>query len=584
MSTDNKLLEHLVSVFGEQQAHFVQKRIMEMIAEFQKETLPGNADDQSVAISEKDVILITYGDFVKQNGQTPLHTLAEFLDSYLKKQVSIVHILPFFPYSSDDGFSVINYRAVNPALGSWDDVSFLASNYRLMFDAVVNHISSKSEWFTGFINGDDRYQDYFITDADNWDLSNVVRPRTSNLLTTVETSVGPQKVWTTFSADQIDLNFANPTVFLEIINLLLFYVRKGASVIRLDAIAYLWKESGTTCIHLPQTHRLIKVMRMVLEMVDPYMILITETNVPHIENISYFGNINPETGVGDEAHMVYQFSLAPLVLHTLITGNTDRINQWVENLEPTGIFMNFIASHDGIGMMPAIGLISDDDIQRIIDQVKAHQGLVSYKSNPDGSKTVYELNTTLYDALNNPNKLNPPMDIARFIASQIIMLSLAGVPGIYFHSLLGSRNAHDFYQETGRERSINRKGFQYNSLVGTLSNPENVHSQIFKQYVRLLDIRTSEPAFHPEGPQKVLRVAGEVFALERHSPDEDSKVLVIVNVTEDPFTTNVDLSNTDLQNHTRFMDLISGKEIFGKENRLEIALNPYQALWLKVID
>jgi len=453
-----------------------------------------------------------------------------------------------------------------------------------MFDAVVNHISSKSEWFTGFINGDDRYQDYFITDADNWDLSNVVRPRTSNLLTTVETSVGPQKVWTTFSADQIDLNFANPTVFLEIINLLLFYVRKGASVIRLDAIAYLWKESGTTCIHLPQTHRLIKVMRMVLEMVDPYMILITETNVPHIENISYFGNINPETGVGDEAHMVYQFSLAPLVLHTLITGNTDRINQWVENLEPTGIFMNFIASHDGIGMMPAIGLISDDDIQRIIDQVKAHQGLVSYKSNPDGSKTVYELNTTLYDALNNPNKLNPPMDIARFIASQIIMLSLAGVPGIYFHSLLGSRNAHDFYQETGRERSINRKGFQYNSLVGTLSNPENVHSQIFKQYVRLLDIRTSEPAFHPEGPQKVLRVAGEVFALERHSPDEDSKVLVIVNVTEDPFTTNVDLSNTDLQNHTRFMDLISGKEIFGKENRLEIALNPYQALWLKVID
>jgi sucrose phosphorylase len=581
---ETKLLEHLIFVYGEFRAQAVHDRIMEAISQFTQETLHIQDFDDPADISEKDVILITYGGFIKQEGQSPLQTLTVFLDKHLKDQISIVHILPFYPYSSDDGFSVIDYRLVNQDLGSWADIRGLSQNYRLMFDAVINHISRESDWFKAFIEGDDQYEDYFITGAESWDLSNVMRPRTSNLLTEVETANGPRKVWTTFSGDQIDLNYANPEVFLEIVELLLFYVRQGASVIRLDAIAYLWKESGTSCIHLPQTHRLIKILRLVFDLVAPHVILITETNVPHEENISYFGDIDEATGVGDEAHMVYQFPLAPLVLHTLISGRTNDINEWIEALEPTGVFMNFIASHDGIGMMPAIGLIDEKDVETMIAQVKAHGGLVSYKSNSDGSDAVYELNTTVYDALNNPNQPDPPMDIARFIASQVMMISLAGVPGIYFHSLLGSRNAHDYYQQTGRARSINRKGFHFDELETMLSDPKNIHSQVFEQFKRLLDIRTSESAFHPQGGQRVIRVSDRIFALERSSLDHVSKVLVLLNVTKDNCDISVDLSDTGLPEAHRFIDLIGNYEIAGHSERLEITLKPYQAMWLKAMD
>ena len=575
------LLEHLTFVYGEHDAQMAHERIMELVSRFRDKKAKAPGNDPNYAISEKDVILITYGDFVRSDDNTPLQTLAEFLRKNLEEKISIVHVLPFYPYSSDDGFSVIDYRLVNPELGSWEDIHALSNDYKLMFDAVINHISQESLWFKGFVDGDARYDNYFITEADTWDLSKVVRPRTSKLLTEVETVNGKKKVWTTFSADQVDLNYQNPKVFIEIIDLLLFYILQGASVIRLDAIAYLWKESGTTCIHLPQTHHLIKAMRLVVDMVAPEVILITETNVPHEENIRYFGEIDEATGETDQAHMVYQFPLAPLVLHTFMVGSTDQINAWIEGFETSGLFMNFIASHDGIGIMPAIGLIDEQEVDSIVTQVKAHGGLVSYKSNPDGSERVYELNTTLYDALNDPKTPDPRLDIPRYIASQVIMISLAGVPGIYFHSLFGSRNAHDHYKKTGRMRSINRKGFRIEALEGILTDPTNIHCQVFNQYQRILQIRKEEPAFHPRGRQNILRLSDDVFALERESLDSSSRVLVLVNVTEKNISLEVDLDEMQMNKGRKFVDLMSGKEYPWEQRLLKIALEPYQSVWLK---
>ena len=160
--------------------------------------------------------------------------------------VDDIHLLPFYPYSSDDGFSVIDYKQVNPALGTWDDVARVGQNFHLMFDGVINHISAQSAWFKAFLQDDPKYRDYFIVVEGEPDLSQVVRPRTLPLLTEFTTPSGAKKVWTTFSADQIDLNYANPEVLLDIIDVLLFYVAHGAELIRLDAIAYLWKEIGTT--------------------------------------------------------------------------------------------------------------------------------------------------------------------------------------------------------------------------------------------------------------------------------------------------------------------------------------------------
>ena len=530
--------------------------------------------------SAEDVILIAYGDIIQDPEKPDLQALGDFLNLRLDQEINTLHLLPFFPYSSDDGFSIIDYRSIDPKLGDWCDFRALAGDRKMMVDAVINHISRESDWFQKFLNGDPDYQDYFIQVDPTWDLSKVTRPRTSPLLTEVETRAGPKKVWTTFSADQIDLNYANPEVLLEILDVLLFYLRQGATIIRLDAIAYLWKESGTPCIHLPQTHQIVKLLRLVLEEANPQVVLITETNVPHLENISYFGEFDPETGETDEAHMVYQFPLAPLVLHTLMSGNARRLSEWVGGLEPTGIFFNFIASHDGIGVLPAKGILTADELQKVIDQVHRHGGLLSHRSNPDGSKTVYELNTTLYDALNDPD-VPDGNDLRRYLASQVILLSLAGVPGIYYHSLFGSGNALDIVRETGRARSTNRKKFTPAELEAFLDDPENIHGQIFHEMQHLLAVRSHEPVFNPYAGQEVLQLDERLFGLKRTALDGASTVLSLINVSAETFDFDLDAALFGDGGKDGMWDLISGEEFVVADGKISARFTPYRYFWVK---
>jgi len=615
MTPQERIRRHLAFLYGEDAAQTTWEQVSALLEAF-RQSAAGRAyrreaSPSSCSLSERDAILITYGDTFRQAGEPPLKTLGTFLTRQLGDAVSSVHILPFYPYSSDDGFSVIDYRAVDPALGSWADIAALTgtppgSRYKLMFDAVINHVSRQSDWFQRYRRGEAPYQAYFITAEDGWDLSRVVRPRTLPLLTGVETASGPRRVWTTFSADQIDLNYANPQVLMEIISLLLFYVEQGAALIRLDAIAYLWKQAGTACIHLPQTHTVIKVLRDVLDLAAPHVLLISETNVPHDENIRYFGELNPETGCTDEAQLVYQFPLAPLVLHTFRTGDAGALSAWLDGLDQPGTYLNFIASHDGIGLTPAAGLLSPGEIAHLAGETLAHGGQVSYRTNPDGSLSPYELNITLYDALNDPARPDPALDTQRFLASQAIMLSLAGVPGIYVHSLFGSRNCLSCAEETGRARSINREKLDYPALVRRLGGPdggdgplvdpsEELHGRdpearrqagIFAAYRRLLRIRSNQPAFHPSGPQQVLPAGGKgVLALQRTSPDGEQSMVCLVNVTPQPQSAAIQPDSIrpgGLDTNARdWKDILTGKTYRPAAGILEAALRPYQFCWLK---
>jgi glucosylglycerate phosphorylase len=570
MGNEQSILGHLGFLYGQIVGRAASKKVATLLAEFSKRNSHPAASAASPAdrLTESDAFLITYGDQVSEPGKAPLHTLAEFLRAHLADTIGGVHLLPHFPYSSDDGFSVIDYWKVDPNLGTWEDVARIGEQFRLMFDGVINHISSQSDWFRSFLRGEKPYTDYFICEDPKCDLSMVTRPRTSPLLTRVDTAAGKKHVWTTFSDDQIDLNFKNPDVLLKIIELFLFYAEQGAEVIRMDAIAYLWKQPGTTCIHLPQTHRIVKLFRSVFDEVAPGVMLITETNVPHPDNISYFGNGT------DEAQMVYNFALPPLVLHTFLAGNSRRLSDWAAALttaSPATTFFNFIASHDGIGVMPARGLLNDAELKNLVDAVQAHCGKVSFKSNPDGSESPYELNVTLYDALNDPGNRDDERDISRFLASQVIMLSLAGVPGIYVHSLFGSRNCHTCVEKTGRARSINREKFQRSTLEAELADPHTLKHRIFTCMKRLLQIRRSQPDFHPNAAQRVLTVGDGVFALAR-----GDRLFTVVNVT--PQTQDVVLNVSDAG---MWRDLIGGREFSTDDGKLSMRAEPYQSLWLK---
>jgi sucrose phosphorylase len=546
-------------------------------------------------LTERDAIVITYGDQISEPLRPPLRTLAAFLDRHLQGTISGVHILPCFPYSSDDGFSVIDYGQVDPALGDWDDVRALGEHYRLMFDFVANHVSQHSTWFQGFLKGEAPYRDYFITVDPGADLSQVVRPRALPLLTPVETPEGLRHVWTTFSTDQIDLNYANPQVLLEMTDVLLHYVAHDAEIIRLDAIAYLWKTIGTSCIHLPQAHAVVKLWRAVLDAVAPGVLLITETNVPHADNISYFGEPLPETGSTDEAQLVYNFSLAPLTLHALKEGDASHLSRWAATLKPpskAATFFNFIASHDGIGVLPARGILDEAEVQGLVDRTLAHGGQVSYKANPDGSASVYELNITLYDFLNDPAAPQIETDVRRFLASQAILLALAGVPGIYVHSLFGSRNCHRCYAETGRARSLNREKFDFAGLEALLADPHGHAGRVFDGYRTLLRVRQGERAFHPMGGQEVPDLGPAIMAVLRFPPDEGGPagaraggpvgrpVLCLVNVAHDSQTVHLDGSPLAALPGETLVDLVGGGTYPKGDGATEITLSGYQVMWL----
>jgi sucrose phosphorylase len=470
--------------------------------------------------------------------------------------VSGLHILPFFPYTSDDGFSVSDYYRVNPALGDWPDIEKLRHGFRLMFDAVFNHASAQGEWFQGYLHNVEAYRDFFITVEGDADLSQVVRPRALPLLTTFPAVDGPRRVWTTFSADQVDLNYANPRVLLQMLDVLLFYVEKGAGLIRLDAIAFLWKQIGTTCIHLPQTHAIVQLMRAVLDEVAPQVQLVTETNVPHNDNVSYFGDGTNEAG------MVYNFALPPLVLHTLRTGDARALSGWAADLSlPSNrvTFFNFLASHDGIGLNPARGILTAAQIDALVADALSHGGRVSYKQNPDGSQSPYELNINYFDALSDPKGgEDERLQVRRFLAAHAILLALQGVPGIYFHSLFGSRGWAEGVRLSGHNRAVNRQKLTLEEWNAEMADPDGRRRQVFDGLSGMLRVRATQQAFGPYAGQAVLDAGQEIFALRR------GRVSCLVNVTPRA----VEIPRT----------LSRGQDLLG--NTVQDALEPYGIRWL----
>jgi glycosidase len=474
-------------------------------------------------LSEKDAFVITYADTIYRKGEKPLHTLHRFLKKHVKDRITGIHLLPFFPSSSDAGYAVIDYKKVDPALGSWEDIGNISKDYRLIVDLVLNHVSSQSVWFKAFLKGDTRYRDYFIWSHKRIKMPKVFRPRETPLFTEFATPRGKKYLWTTFGPDQIDLNYKTPEVLLRMIDVLLFYLSKGAEVIRLDAVGYVWKEPHTSCINLSKTHQIVRLLRSVLEYVAPYALILTEANFPYKENIAYFGE-------GHEANMVYKFSLPPLVMDAFARKDTSYLRAITERTREDLLFFDFLASHDGIGLMSAKDILKKEDFENLLRVTKAHGGLISYKAT-DGSEAPYELNISYFDAINDPNEPDDSLAVKRFMASQAIMLALKGIPGIYMHSLLGSRNDHEGVKETGIKRMINREKLSEERVDAALSDVHSRRNQVFQGFLHLLKAREGIRAFHPSSVRKLIDCDKRLLAIERRYADET--VWVVINVSGD---------------------------------------------------
>jgi glycosidase len=533
--------------------------------------------------TEEDVILITYGDLIKGEDSSPLATLSKFSGKRLSPVINTLHILPFFPYSSDRGFSIIDFETVDPQLGTWADIEDLEGRFQLMFDGVINHVSSKSRWFQEFLNGDRYYGKFFISYEDPDSLTTaqrqvIFRPRTSDILTPFNTINGTRYVWTTFSRDQIDLNYHNPEVLLRVIEILLVYVRHGADIIRLDAITYIWAEPGTPCVHLQQTHAIVKLFRDVLDAVAPSVALITETNVPHKENISYFGN-----GY-DEAQMVYNFALPPLVLHAFYTQNASYLTAWARELEPPSketTFFNFLDSHDGVGLMAIKNILPPEEIDLIVKTALRHGGYISYKSIEGGKQEPYEINITWFSALNRDDTdEDDAFQVQRFVASRAVALALKGVPGVYLHSLFGSRNDVEAVLATDSKRAINRTMLDASAIEEALEDPFSQIALIQRKHGRLGRARTTSRAFHPSGGQKVFDLSPQIFCVLRTSPEGDLHTLCLINVSNAVAEIELPLDQIGLKPGI-YTEKINDAEMELKGPHPVLHLEPYDVLFLE---
>ena len=523
--------------------------------------------------SERDNYVITYGSTIVDGEHKPLDLLHDFTHEHLREVFTGLHILPYFPFTSDDGFAVTDYREVNSALGNWEDISRIGSEFRLMSDLVLNHCSSQSKMFSAYIQGHEPYDRFFFEASPQDDLSMVVRPRTAPLLREVETANGKRFVWCTFSHDQVDFDFSNPQVLMEFLDIMRMHVEKGVRTFRLDAVAFLWKEIGTSCIHLRQTHEIVRLMRLLCDYHREPLVIITETNVPNAENLSYFGNRN-------EAHLVYNFSLPPLLLHGLLNGTSRYLNAWQMAMPPAQMgcaYFNFSASHDGIGLRPAEGLVPEDELHQVSEAVKGFGGLVSMRSMADGSQKPYELNVALFDAFKGTCAGGEDdMQMERFLASQAIVMGLEGIPAFYIHSLLATSNDLEGVEKLGYNRAINRKPLDYPALLERLKDVSTNTGKVFASIKAMLGIRSKQSAFHPNATQFTLHLGEEFFGFWRQSIDRSQSIFAVTNMTPEP--REIAAFSLNLIGGDKWRDILSGDEISPSGD--PVTFRPYQTRWI----
>ncbi|MDA3849836.1 MAG: sugar phosphorylase [Spirochaetaceae bacterium] len=577
-----KHIEELVRfIYGKEQSSSIMESLEHLTRKWTSSLIsPEKIYEDSLPLDQQDSVVICYGDNIQSSNISHFASLKKFADKYLQDLVSSIHILPFSPYSSDDGFSVIDYRKVNPQWGDWSEMKALGEHFRLMFDLVLNHCSVKSEWFKKFKEMDPVFKDYFIVQNPDTDLSEVFRPRALPLLHPFDTNEGVKHIWTTFSADQVDLNFSNPRVMLEFLDILFFYISQGAQIIRLDAIGFLWKEIGTSCMHHPKTHAMVQLYRALLERAAPWVVLLTETNVAHKDNISYFGE-------GDnEAQLVYNFALPPLTLDAFLRGDSSHLKEWLSSMDVPAAqysYFNFMASHDGIGILAAKDYLNQEEMDNMVNSVLQRGGRISYKNTPSG-KIPYEMNINYCDALAE-QELQDPLRAQKFLASQSLMIALSGIPGIYIHSLLGSGNWQEGVELLGQNRSINRKKIILKTLEAELKDPSSFRSLVFEGFKRMLKARKSAKAFHPASEQILLESSNQSLVLLRRYKDE-STVLVMVNLGDHSITENIALDPLWIEKpQEQWKELINGnlQGISLQGNILKSKIEAWQVLWLKLV-
>ena len=557
-------LDNIFKIFlSKKDIDYFEKEIVQIIKQFNKKN-----PKKKKSISEKTTLVICYGDSVYSEKNKSIRVFKNFFQKKLKNYFNTIHFLPFYPSSSDSGFAVKDHYKIDSKLGNWFDIKSFSKKSDIMADMVINHSSARGLWFKNFLKAKRPGKDYFLTIDSKFNTSKVVRPRDHKLLKKIDIFNKTDYLWRTFSPDQLDLNFKNPAVLLRFIKIMINLINHGVTIFRLDAIAYLWKESGTKCINLNKTHEIIKLLRVISGLLNTQTLIVTETNLPEKENLSYFGK-------NDEANWIYNFSLPPLLIHAFLFENNSYLYNWSKKLPRSkkgNCYLNFIASHDGIGMRPTEGLLSSKALKDFLYRLKKNGSKFSYRKIQNKSKKIYEANITVFDALKKTNYDNGKFSFERYISAHSIMIAFEGVPAVYFNSIFGTSNDEAKFVITGNNRDVNRYKWNLKNISNKLNNKDSKEYYFYKKISNLLSIKKKQKAFHPNASRENINLGPKIFCFKRESINKKQTIICITNLSSK--IQYLKLSKKFL----KYKDLLGSKIFFTIDKRIK--LDPCQTIWL----
>lgn len=626
------LQNKLQKIYSEDESADLTKDIKKEIEKFKKRLSAPKDKGLNIPsrLTQKDIALITYPNTITEKGGVKtLITLKKFISKYqIDETINTIHILPFYPWDTDRGFSTTNEHEVDPEFGDWENIASLANSLKLMFDFSANHLSMENPLIQGALierhldRGDKRhakykkYKDFVIAynnkeKPSNNNLKKLARPRPHPVLTkytVVENEKGnlkailgdltknetPQRpmgtgawgwVWTTFSrarnpdgsegTRQVDLNYKNPKVFLEKIKILLLYITHGATLIRLDAVAYLWKKLGSTSIHEPETHLILEILHDILKIAAPKVVTIAEVNEPQDKVYAYLGKKNHE-----ESDLIYQFTHFPLAVYAILTEDGQPYMSWLKTLPKFEgkQFITVLGTHDGMGLKSLHNFLTQSQINQLTNLLtNKHNALPNYAHLPGGKKIIYEICSTPWNLINiSRSKETLSLQVDRYLAVLALGLMNRELPAIYINGLLGTLN---YYPKEGLDenRTVNREIFDYSKLKESLDNQKSQMGVVFRKVMKLLKIRSKEELFDPDYPPIIpLYLANNsIIATKLTSPQKNKSLYTVVNVSSKTQEAKLTIQSEKLT------DLISRKEFITKNGNLDISLSPYQTLWLK---
>ncbi|WP_305981892.1 alpha-amylase family protein [Roseivirga thermotolerans] len=537
-----------------------------------------------------------------------LKGLLEKMDYFEELGVNMLHLMPLFDspkVKNDGGYAVSNYRQVNARFGTNDDLVEVAkklkqSNKLLMLDFVVNHTSDEHEWAVKAKAGDRFYQNFYHT----------FRDRTISLLyEQAMPEVFPESapgnftfnkemncwVMTVFNEYQWDLNYSNPYVFVEMLDNVLFQANMGVDIFRMDAVAFVWKQMGTSCQNLPQAHIVHQLFKLCSQVVAPGVAFLAEAIVSPEEIVKYFGTSNVWS---NEHDMAYNATLMALLWNSLATRNTRVMKASLRDKpkKPKGTtWVNYVRCHDDIGMG-----FEDRHIAESEYDPAAHRKFLTrfftgdfegsfakglpfmYNPKTDDARISGSMASLagLEQALQEGNELGVKRAIARINLLHGIILSYGGIPVIYSGDEIAMLNDYSFLEDESKKddnRWVHRPIMDW-ALAEKRKKPDTPQAQVFRTLQHMIALRKSIDEFGDHNNFRLIETSNEhVFAFER-SWKGKSTVVIANFKDDDQYVYSHLVFPQTMVNPFGMKDRLSGNQLLIEEGMLHF--EPYQLYWL----